>query len=155
MPSRGKRTALAACLAACALGACARVAGVSKRRPNVQEADPSPQPIGYRDGHARPRALAFNGDDRLLYVALSTADQVAVVDPSSSPPRLLTKVDACRFPDAIAALPKGGALVGCRFDPGLVRITGAAAAGFHASRLAAGLPAGARGLAVPGDGKTA
>jgi hypothetical protein len=156
MPSsRAQRAGLAACLVVCALGACARVAGVSRRGPNVQEADPSPQPIGYRDGHARPRALAFNADDGLLYVALSTADQVAVVDPSASPPRLLTKVDACRFPDAIAALPKGGALVGCRFDPGLVRITGDAVAGFGASRLAARLPAGARGLAVPGDGKTA
>ena len=133
--------------------ACARVAGVSKRAPKAQEADRSPQPIGYRDGHARPRALAFNWDDGLLYVALSTADQVAVVDPSSSPPRLLTKVDACRFPDAIAALPKGGALVGCRFDPGLVRITGDAAGGFRASRLAAGLPAGARGLVVPATGR--
>ena len=155
MASRGNRAGLVACLVACALVACARVAGVSKPAPNAKAADLPSQPIGYRDGHARPRALAFNGDDGLLYVALSTADQVAVVDPSSSPPRLLTKIDACRFPDAIAALPKGGALVGCRFDRGLVRITGDAARGFRASRLAAGLPAGARGLVVPGDGKRA
>src|SRR5580692_10390562 len=152
---RGKRAGLIACLIACAPVACSRAAGVSRRAPNAPEAELSPQPSGYRDGHARPRALAFNRDDGLLYVALSTADQVAVVDPSSSPPRLLTKLDACRFPEAIAALPKGGALVGCRFDPGLVRITGDAAAGFRASRLAAGLPAGARGLVVPGDGKRA
>ena len=144
MPSRGKRAGLAAALVGVLL-ASSIVAGVSI----------PPQSMGYRDGHARPRALAFNGDDGLLYVALSTADQVAVVDPSSTPPRLLTKVDACRFPDAIAALPKGGALVGCRFDPGLVRITGDAARGFRASRLADGLPAGARGLAVARDGKTA
>ena len=133
----------------------ARRRSVEARAPNAKEAELSPQPDGYRDGHARPRALAFNWDDGLLYVALSTADQVAVVDPSSSPPRLLTKIDACRFPDAIAALPKGGALVGCRFDPGLVRITGDAARGFRASRLAGGLPAGARGLVVTRDGKTA
>ncbi len=156
MPSRGKRAGLIACaLVACALVACSRVAGVSSRAPNTKEPELSLPPSGYRDGHARPRALAFNWDDGLLYVALSTADQVAVVDPSSTPPRLLTKIDACRFPDAIAALPKGGALVGCRFDPGLVRIGGDAARGFRASRLAAGLPAGARGLVVARDGKTA
>ena len=155
MPSRGKRAGLIACLIACAPVACSRAAGVSRRAPNAPEAELSPQPGGYRDGHARPRALAFNWDDGLLYVALSTADQVAVVDPSSSPPRLLAKLDACRFPDAIAALPKEGALVGCRFDPGLVRITGDRARGFRASRLAAALPAGARGLAVARDGKTA
>jgi hypothetical protein len=70
MPSRGKRAGLAAALVG-ALLASSIVAGVSLPL----------QPIGYRDGHARPRALAFNGDDGLLYVALSTADQVAVVDP--------------------------------------------------------------------------
>jgi mono/diheme cytochrome c family protein len=154
MPSRGKRAGLAAAVVG-ALLASSIVAGLSSRASNAKEAGLSPLPTGYRDGHARPRALAFNGDDGLLYVALSTADQVAVVDPSRSPPRLLTKIDACRFPDAIAALPKGGALVGCRFDPGLVRITGDAAHGFRASRLAAALPAGARGLAVPREGKTA
>jgi mono/diheme cytochrome c family protein len=144
MPSRGKRAGLAAALVGVLL-ASSIVAGVSS----------PPQSMGYRDGHARPRALAFNGDDGLLYVALSTADQVAVVDPSCSPPRLLTKIDACRFPDAIVALPNGGALVGCRFDPGLVRITGDAAHGFRASRIAAALPAGARGLVVAGEGKRA
>ncbi len=155
MPSRGKRAGLIACLIACAPVACSRTTGVSRRTPSAPEAELSPQPSDYRDGHARPRALAFNGDDGLLYVALSTADQVAVVDPSSSPPRLLARIDACRFPDAIAALPQEGALVGCRFAPGLVRITGDAIGGFRAARLAAGLPPGARGLAVATDGKTA
>ena len=155
MPSRGNRAGLVACLVACALVACSRVAGVSRPAQNAKGAEPSLQPAGYRDGHARPRAVAFNWNDGLLYVALSTADQVAVIDPSSMPPRLLTKIDACRFPDAIAALPKGGALVGCRFDPGLVRISGDAARGFRASRLAGGLPAGARGVVVTRDGKTA
>ena len=158
MPWRGKRDGLVAgTLAACALLACSGAGSASRRtsKTNGQEAELSRPPGRYRDGHVRPRALAYNGDDGLLYVALSTADQVAVVDPSSSPPRLLTKIDACRFPDAIAALPRGGALVGCRFEPGLVRIAGDAARGFRTGRLAAALPAGARGLAVAPDGKTA
>src|SRR5580692_6609116 len=96
MPSRGKRAGLAAALVG-ALIASSLVAGVSRRAANAKEAQRSPPPMDHRDGHARPRALAFNGDDGLLYVALSTADQVAVVDPSSSPPRLLTKVDASGF----------------------------------------------------------
>ncbi|HSS39028.1 MAG TPA: hypothetical protein VLT58_09690, partial [Polyangia bacterium] len=57
--------------------------------------------------HTRPRALAFNPDDGLLYVALSTADGIAVVAPTS-PPRLLSTVPACRFPQALAPLPGGG-----------------------------------------------
>jgi hypothetical protein len=120
--------------------------------PRADESALAFQPADYHDGHARPRALAFNPDDGLLYVALSTADQFAVVNPSHSPPRLLATVSVCRFPDAIAALPKGGALVGCRFDPGLQRVEADAAGGFHASSLAADLPAGARGLAVTADG---
>src|SRR3954454_17493286 len=105
-----------------ALGALLAGTGVGAAVTAAGSAGPRLQPADYRDGHARPRALAFNRDDGLLYVALSTADQVAVVDPASAPPRLLTKIDASRFPDAIAALPKGVALVGSRFDPGLVRI---------------------------------
>jgi len=108
----------------------------------------------YRDGHARPRALAFNPDDGLLYVALSTADQVAVVAPSA-PPRLLAKVGACRFPDALVALPGGGVLVGCRFDPGLRRISRSTDGAFQAATVAPGLLAGARGLALSPDGKLA
>ncbi len=135
--------------------AIAILVGAGAPAPRADESEPAFQATDYHDGHARPRALAFNPDDGLLYVALSTADQVAVVDPSRSPPRLLATVAACRFPDAIAALPKGGALVGCRFDPGLERVDADAAGGFHASSLAADLPAGARGLVVSGDGKTA
>src|SRR5947207_15998939 len=80
----------------------------------------------YRDGHTRPRALAFNPDDRLLYVALSTSDEVAIVDPAASPPRLLARKRVCGFPDAIAVVPGGGAVVACRFDPALRRIRRAA-----------------------------
>ena len=130
-------------------------ATVSLRAPHATEQanELAFQPNDYHDGHARPRALAFNHDDGLLYVALSTADQVAVVDPTSSPPRLVTKLDACRFPDAIAALPKGGALVGCRFDPGLRRISRDVAGDFRVATLAPDLLAGARGLVVSPDGR--
>lgn len=135
-------------------------ATVSLRAPRAQRAKEEAtelafQPNDYHDGHARPRALACNHGDGLLYVALSTADQVAVVDPSSSPPRLVTKIDTCRFPDAIAALPKGGALVGCRFQPGLRRISRDAAGGFRVATLAPDLLAGGRGLAVSPDGRIA
>jgi mono/diheme cytochrome c family protein len=107
---------------------------------------------GYRDGHARPRALAFNPDDGLLYVALSTADEIAVVAPSS-PPRLLARVSACRFPDAVAAFPGGGALVSCRFDAGLRRITRDATGAFRVDVVAAGGgQSGARGLVIAPDG---
>ena len=155
MPSRGKRAGLLASLAACAAVACSGVAGVSRRAPKAKEAaELSLQPTGYRDGHARPRALAFNPADGLLYVALSTADQLAVVEPSSAP-RLLATVDACRFPDGIAALPGGGALVSCRFEPGLRRIVRGADGVFRAAPLGGALLAGARGLEVSRDGKLA
>src|ERR1022692_2849275 len=91
---------------------------VSTRARQAADAPPLVQGRAYRDGHTRPRALAFNPADGLLYVALSTADEVAVVSPAS-PPRLWARLAACRFPDAIAALPAGGALVSCRFDAGL------------------------------------
>ncbi len=104
--------------------------------------------------HARPRALAFSAADGLLYVALSTADRVAVVAPSS-PPRLLSTVAVCRFPQAVAALPGGGALVGCRFDRGLRRIVPSSDGGFAVRTLAPGLLAGARGLAVAAGGHVA
>src|SRR6185369_14162682 len=80
------------------------------------------QPADYHDGHARPRALAFDGAEGLLYVALSTVDAVAVVDPAADPPRLVRKLPVCRFPDALAALPGGGVVVACRFDPALRRV---------------------------------
>ena len=69
----------------------------------------------------RARAAARAGVQpgrRAAYVALSTSDEVAVVDPARAPPRVLARKQACGFPDAIAALPGGGALVACRFDPG-------------------------------------
>ena len=136
----------------------------------------------YRDGHTRPRALAFNPEDGLLYVALSTSDEVAVVDPSAAAPRLIARERVCGFPDALAALPGGGAIVACRFDPGLRRLRRAAGGDrvgsrrallaadhrgrvrepFEGSRddwkvttLAAGPESGARGLAVAPGGAVA
>src|SRR5436190_11931834 len=76
----------------------------------------------YRDGHARPRALAFNTADGLLYVALSTADALAIVDPAGAAPRIVARVPVCPFPAAVVASPAGGALVACRFDAGLRRV---------------------------------
>ena len=64
------------------------------------------QPTSYRDGHTRPRALAFNPDDGLLYVG--------AVDQRRDRDRRSGRVAAARagaparsagFPDAIAALP--------------------------------------------------
>lgn len=103
--------------------------------------------------HARPRALAFNAGDGLLYVALSTADRVVVVAPGS-PPRLLRTVDVCRFPQAVASVPGGGALIGCRFDRGLRRLV-PSGGGFVVQTVAPGLLAGARGLAVDARGRFA
>jgi hypothetical protein len=106
------------------------------------------------DPHTRPRALAFDAGQGLLYVALSTADQVAVVAPSS-PPRLIAKVAACRFPDALATLPGGGVLVGCRHDRGLLLIDRDARGTFRSRALAPELLAGTRGLALSADGRFA
>jgi mono/diheme cytochrome c family protein len=109
----------------------------------------------YRDGHSRPRALAFNPDDGLLYVALSTSDEVAVVDPAAPAPRVLARTHVCAFPDAVAALPGGGALVACRFDPALRRVRWAARGEWKVTALPAGREAGARGLAIAPDGSAA
>ena len=98
----------------------------------------------YRDGHTRPRALAFNPDDGLLYVALSTSDEIAVVDPAAAPPRVLARKKVCGFPDAIAALPGGGAIVACRFDPGLRRVRRGGARRLARDRAGGGIREAAR-----------
>jgi mono/diheme cytochrome c family protein len=109
----------------------------------------------YRDGHTRPRALAFNPDDGLLYAALSTSDDLAIVDPAATPPRLLARKRVCSFPGAVAALPGGGALVACRFDADLRRVRRAASGDWRVTTLAAGPEAGARGVAVESGGAVA
>jgi DNA-binding beta-propeller fold protein YncE/mono/diheme cytochrome c family protein len=108
----------------------------------------------YRDGHARPRALAFNPADGLLYVALSTADAVAVVAPSGAAPRVIARVPTCRFPDAVAALPGGGALVACRFDAGLRRVESLHGR-WRVSTIGPAIAPGARGLALSPDARLA
>jgi hypothetical protein len=105
------------------------------------------------DGHARPRALAFDAQTGRLFVALSTDDAVAVVDPAG--PRVEARVHACRFPDALVALPAGGALVACRFEPGLRRIARDGAGRWRVTRVEAGPTSGARGLALSPDGALA
>jgi hypothetical protein len=132
--------------------AAALVAAVVARA-GAGEMPPPYQPADYHDGHARPRALAFNADDGLLYVALSTTDAIAIVAPGAAP-RIAARVRVCRFPDAVVALPGGGALVSCRFDPGLRRVT-RDGRGFHVSVVAAGPEGGARGLALSPDGALA
>ena len=111
----------------------------------------------YRDGHARPRALAFNSDDGLLYVALSTSDEIAIVDPGPAARRggrsAARRGRACAvFRRRSIALPGGGALVACRFDAGLRRLQAGARGGWRVRDLPAGAEAGARGLAVAPDG---
>jgi mono/diheme cytochrome c family protein len=109
------------------------------------------QPVSttsYRDGHSRPRALAFNPDDGLLYVALSTSDEVAVVDLTPAPPRVIARKPVCAFPGAIVAAPGGGAIVACRFDAGLRRLGRTVRGDWRVTTLAAGPEAGARGLAI-------
>jgi mono/diheme cytochrome c family protein len=116
---------------------------------------PALQPTAYGDGHSRPRALAFNSDDGLLYVALSTSDEIAIVDPVAAGPHLLARRRVCRFPDAVAALPGGGALVGCRFDPGLRQVTRIGAGGWRIAAVATDVASGARGLALAPGGRVA
>jgi mono/diheme cytochrome c family protein len=103
------------------------------------------------DGHARPRALAVDAVDGRVYAALSTADALAVVDASGDAPRVVARVPVCRFPDALAALPGGGALVACRFEPALRRVTRAGAR-YVVAVVPAGAEAGARGLVLSPDG---
>lgn len=140
MNSRRNRLAAAAVLAL--------VAAIGVRRPEAARSRSG------GDGHVRPRALAFNPDDGLLYVALSTADAVAVVAPGPSP-RLLATIGGCRFPDALAPLPGGGVLAGCRHQPGLWRVDPGAGGGFDSRTIAPDLLAGTRGLAVSADGTVA
>ncbi|MBL9008091.1 MAG: hypothetical protein JNJ46_27785 [Myxococcales bacterium] len=72
--------------------------------------------LPYADGHSRPRALLYNPQDGLLYVALSTRDQVAVIDPLPRPAQLVARIASGRFPQALSLLPSGDVLVVCRYD---------------------------------------
>jgi mono/diheme cytochrome c family protein len=137
---RGRSAQLAA---ACALVWGATLAAAPSRPPNGE-------PL---DGHARPRALAWSATDGRVFVALSTADALAVVDPAG--PRVEARVSVCRFPDAVVALPAGGALVACRFEPGLRRVARDGAGRWRVTRVEAGPTSGVRGLALSPDGALA
>ena len=73
--------------------------------------------------HTRPVALAVDARGDLLYVALSTDDSLAVVDVGNvdGKPQFLRRerLPGCGFPTALAALPRGGVVVSCRFSPRL------------------------------------
>jgi DNA-binding beta-propeller fold protein YncE len=120
----------------------------------ARAAAPATTSTEYHDGHSRPRALAFNAADGLLYVALSTADAIAVVAPSGASPRIIARVPTCRFPDAVAALPGGGALVACRFDAGLRKVASVGGR-WRVTTIAPSIAAGGRGLAISPDGRLA
>ncbi|HEY8926941.1 MAG TPA: hypothetical protein VIU64_21310, partial [Polyangia bacterium] len=139
-------------------GRAGRVALATSARDSAASAErflrPALQPVGYRDGHARPRALAVDARDGAIYVALSTADAIAVVKPAPSP-SMLAVLPVCAFPDALAALPEGGVLVSCRFDPALRLIRHPDATAWTTSVLPAASVSGARGLAIAPDGTRA
>ena len=133
----GPRGRIALLAAACAIAwGAARAAGPSRH--------PSGDAL---DGHARPRALAWDAREGRLYVALSTADALAVVDPAV--PRVEARVDVCRFPDAVVALPgaarssRAASSRGCDASPA----TAPAAGGSGASRPGRRAARGARALA--------
>jgi cytochrome c553 len=116
--------------------------GAAPSRPAAESAA-----AAWRDGHARPRALAIDAREALLYVALSTSDELAIVD-AGQVPRVIARVHTCRFPGALAALPQGGVLVACRFEAGLRRVTRARDGRWRSVTVRAGAESGARGLAV-------
>lgn len=68
------------------------------------------------DVHARPRALLQNPRDGLLYIALSTQNQVAVIDTKTRQPQLLFRINTGPFPQSLALSPSGDVLVVCRYD---------------------------------------
>jgi cytochrome c peroxidase len=63
----------------------------------------------------------FNPSDGLLYVALSTKDQVAVIDvaTANTAARVLTYIKTGPFPHSLALLPSGEVLVVCRYEAAL------------------------------------
>jgi DNA-binding beta-propeller fold protein YncE/mono/diheme cytochrome c family protein len=111
--------------------------------------EPAVQPTAFEDGHSRPRALAVSSDG-LLFVALSTANQVAVLSPGPTATER-ARVEVCRFPESLAALPGGRVLVSCRFDPDL-RLISPRGDTFDVEHISAGPEHGHRGLAADAAG---
>ena len=71
---------------------------------------------------ARGRWLVQPPADGLLYVALSTGRRGRGREPRHRRRGRWRGSRSCRFPEALAALPDGGALMTCRFAPGLWRV---------------------------------
>jgi mono/diheme cytochrome c family protein len=92
-----------------------------------------------------------------LYVALSTADHLAVIDIRAGGAHHALDLAMCAFPDALAPLPGGGVVVACRFDPGLrvvTRVAGSAPWGdFRVRIVDAGPEHGHRGIAIDPSGQ--
>ena len=147
--------------------------GLWWRGPGAGAATTAPPPVfsppslrAYADGHARPRALAVDARGDRLYVAGSTADRLFVVDLAGPHPRLEATLRICAFPDALAALPAGGVVVSCRFDPALRLVSPPPQAGgpvggsgpssrFEVRAVPAGTEHGHRGLALEPSGRFA
>lgn len=118
---------------------------------------PAAAHTGPERGHTRPRALAVDARGDLLYVALSTADKLAVVDVADGRARVVAELPLCAFPDALAPLPGGGVVAACRFDPGLRVVTRGPqaptdAGSFRVRVVDAGPEHGHQGLAVDRGG---
>jgi hypothetical protein len=117
------------------------------------------QSPGAMAGHSRPRSVAVDARGDLLYVALSTTDQIAVVDVTGGRARHVVDMRVCAFPDGLAALPGGGVIVACRFDPGLRLLrrieADATRPRFDVRVIDAGPAHGHRGIAIDPVGRFA
>lgn len=109
-------------------------------------------------GHSRPRALAYNPRDGLLYAALSTADSIAVIDSRTRPARIVARIATGPFPQALAVTPRGEVVVACRYEPALGLIPPhpeALPAAQRYARVPAGEVHGLHGLALSPAGDLA
>ncbi len=120
--------------------------------------------VSASNGHARPRAVAVDAGGKLVYVALSTANALAVLEVSDGAPHLRARIPVCEFPNGLAVLPRGGVVVSCRFDRALrvvvPRVAGAgssreAARAFDVRAVDAGPEHGHQGIAVDSAGRFA
>ena len=139
------------CAAAVAAGAIFSFGGVTA---DAGEARLRGQQV-YSDGYARPRALAVDARGDRVYVALSTADRLGVIDVAGPAPRRLPDLEICAFPDALAARPQGGVVVSCRFDPALRVVSRGEAGKFDVRMVDAGPEHGDRAVALDGAGRFA
>jgi hypothetical protein len=108
-----------------------------------------------RLAHARPAALAVDSRGDLLYVALSTEDRLMAVDVTRAQPAVAWELPICRYPTALAALPGGGVVVSCRFEPDLRVVTRSSGTRPLVRAVNAGPEHGHRGVAVDSAGRYA